>query len=105
MYTEEEAEQFENYVEEQFVHFDKVIDEIISPDIHLDIIVVPPTEDDNNRRKRNHVCGIRPRGLAVPYDGIAGADVKYVICIYPVVVDVAVLVGAACAVVYKDALT
>ena len=47
VYTEEEAEQFENYVEEQFGHFDEVIHEIISPDIRLDIIVVPPTEDDN----------------------------------------------------------
>ena len=86
-----------------FRHFDKVIDEIISPDIRLDIIVVPPTEDDNNRRKRNRVCGMRPRGLAVPYDGIAGAVVIYVISL--VVVDVALLVGAACVAEYSDAGT
>ena len=47
MYTEEELEQFENYLNAQFGASAGVIHEIASPDIHLDIHVIPPTEKNN----------------------------------------------------------
>ena len=46
LYSEQELNEYEVYIEEQVGHFDEVIHEIVSPDIHLDIIVVPPTEED-----------------------------------------------------------
>ena len=47
LYTEEELDQYEKYIMEQFGEYEEVIHEIVSPDIHLDIIVVPPTEKNN----------------------------------------------------------
>lgn len=47
IYTEDEIEQYEKYITEQFGEFEEVLHEIVSPDIHLDIIVVPPTEKNN----------------------------------------------------------
>lgn len=47
LYTEEEYDQYENYIVEQFGEYKEVLHEIISPDIHLDIIVIPPTEEND----------------------------------------------------------
>lgn len=47
LYTECELNQFEEYIKNVYGEYDQVIHEIISPDIHLDIIVVPPTKDSN----------------------------------------------------------
>lgn len=47
LYTEEEIEQYEKFIKEQFGEFSEVFHEIVSPDIHLDIIVIPPTEENN----------------------------------------------------------
>lgn len=44
-YTEQEMAQYEKYIEENFGKFDQVLHEIVSPDIHVDIIVVPPTDE------------------------------------------------------------
>ncbi len=46
LYTKEELSQYEKYIEEQFGSYDQVIHEIVSPDIHLDIIIVPPTKEN-----------------------------------------------------------
>ena len=37
-------EQYESYIEEQFGPYTEVFHELVSPDIHLDIIIVPPTD-------------------------------------------------------------
>ena len=47
LYSEKELRQYEDYIVEQFGEFNEVMHEIVSPDIHVDIIVVPPTEDNN----------------------------------------------------------
>ncbi|MCM1106671.1 MAG: suppressor of fused domain protein [Blautia sp.] len=47
LYTEEELDQYEAYITEQFGEFTSVMHEIVSPDIHLDIIMVPPTLRNN----------------------------------------------------------
>lgn len=47
LYTEQELEEYEKFIMEQFGEYKEVIHEIVSPDIHLDIIVVPPTENSN----------------------------------------------------------
>ncbi len=44
-YTEKELDEYEAFVGENFGPYDKVIHELVSPDIHLDIIVNPPTEE------------------------------------------------------------
>lgn len=45
LYTEEELERYEQFIQEQFGPYTSVFHEIYSPDIHLDVILVPPTQD------------------------------------------------------------
>lgn len=47
LYTDEELKVYEEFIESNFGSFDEVIHEIVSPDIHLDIIVIPPTKEQN----------------------------------------------------------
>ena len=45
VYSEAEMDEFGSYIEETFGHFDNVFHEIVSPDIHLDVIIVPPGKE------------------------------------------------------------
>ncbi len=47
LYTEEELEQYENYLTSQFGECSEVFHELVSLDIHLDVLIFPPTEKDN----------------------------------------------------------
>ncbi|MDE6624835.1 MAG: suppressor of fused domain protein [Lachnospiraceae bacterium] len=47
LYSEKELNEYDAFIQENFGSFDEVFHEIVSPDIHLDIIIVPPTEEDN----------------------------------------------------------
>lgn len=47
LYTEKELDLYEKYIEEQFGDYNEVFHEIVSPDIHLDIIIIPPTASNN----------------------------------------------------------
>ena len=47
LYTEEELNQYEQYIMEQFGEYEHVFHEVVSSDIHLDIIIIPPTEKNN----------------------------------------------------------
>ena len=47
VYTEEELEIVESYIETNFGTYANVFHEIVSPDIHLDICIVDPTEERN----------------------------------------------------------
>ena len=44
LYSEEELDQYDRYIIEQFGEYQEVFHEIVSPDIHLDVIIIPPTE-------------------------------------------------------------
>lgn len=46
LYTEEDLDQYEKYIAENFGEYKEVFHEIVSPDIHLDVIIVPPTEEN-----------------------------------------------------------
>lgn len=45
LYSEEELNEYEAYIEKSLGHYDNVFHEIVSPDIHLDVIIVPPAEE------------------------------------------------------------
>lgn len=47
LYTEEELNQYEKYITDKFGEFKEVFHEIVSPDIHLDILIIPPTKENN----------------------------------------------------------
>lgn len=47
LYTEEELDIYEKYITENFGEIKEVLHEVVSPDIHLDIIVIAPTEEEN----------------------------------------------------------
>ena len=47
LYTEQELDKYEKYIMNNFGEYNEVFHEIVSPDIHLDIIVIPPTENSN----------------------------------------------------------
>ena len=42
---EKELDEYETFIEAHFGAYEKVFHEIVSPDIHLDIVIIPPTED------------------------------------------------------------
>lgn len=44
-YTEKEANKLSTYIEQQYGEADFVGHELVSPDIHCDIVVIPPTEE------------------------------------------------------------
>lgn len=44
-YTEKEIEQVSAYIEQQYGKFEIVGHEMVSPDIHCDIVIVPPTDE------------------------------------------------------------
>ena len=46
-YTEQEINEYECYIQENFGGYKEVLHEIVSPDIHLDIIVIEPNEKSN----------------------------------------------------------
>ena len=43
-YSEKELEKVSAYIERQYGEYEDVIHEIVSPDIHCDIVLVPPTD-------------------------------------------------------------
>ncbi len=45
-YTEGQLDQYEKFIEEQCGKCEEVFHEIVSPDIHLDIIIIPPSEEN-----------------------------------------------------------
>lgn len=47
LYTEKELNQYETYIQEQFGAYDEVLHELLSSDIHLDVLVIPPTKEAN----------------------------------------------------------
>lgn len=47
LYTEQELDEYESFIQTNYGEYDQVLHEIVSPDIHLDIIMVPPTPEDN----------------------------------------------------------
>lgn len=47
LYTNRDIEEYDKYIVENFGEYDEVFHEIMSPDIHLDVIIVPPTEENN----------------------------------------------------------
>lgn len=47
LYSEADLDQYEKFIEENFGKFETVLHEIVSPDIHVDIIIVPPTPEHN----------------------------------------------------------
>lgn len=44
LYSEKELDEYETFIKNHFGDYSEVFHEIVSPDIHLDIIFVPPTE-------------------------------------------------------------
>ena len=46
LYSETELDEYEAFITKNFGSYEEVFHEIVSPDIHLDIIVVPPTEEN-----------------------------------------------------------
>ncbi len=43
-YSEKELEKVSAYIERQYGKYEEVLHEIVSPDIHCDIVLVPPTD-------------------------------------------------------------
>ena len=43
-YTDEEIQCVENHIDTYFGHFENVLHEIVSPDLHIDLAIIPPNE-------------------------------------------------------------
>lgn len=46
LYSEKELDEYETFIQQNFGDYKEVFHEIVSPDIHLDIIMVPPTPEN-----------------------------------------------------------
>lgn len=47
LYTEKELNEYEKFIMKEFGEYKNVFHEIVSPDIHLDVIIIPPTKTNN----------------------------------------------------------
>lgn len=47
LYSEKELDEYEKFIMDNFGEYQEVFHEIVSPDIHLDIIIIPPTKENN----------------------------------------------------------
>ena len=47
LYSESELQEISDFIENTFGNYDYVLHEVVSPDIHVDIIVIPPTQERN----------------------------------------------------------
>ena len=45
VYSEEELREYEDFLSSRYGKFDRIFHEIVSPDIHLDVIVIHPTKE------------------------------------------------------------
>ena len=66
MYSEKALKRYEAYIEEQFGPYTQVFHELVSPDIHLDIIVVPPT--DKNPYFKLITMGMGAYKMNIPHE-------------------------------------
>ena len=46
-YTKEELEKYDKFIINEFGNYTEVMHEIVSPDIHLDVLIIPPSETEN----------------------------------------------------------
>jgi hypothetical protein len=46
LYSEKELNEYEEHVTKHFGEFKEVFHEMVSPDVHLDVIIIEPTEDE-----------------------------------------------------------
>lgn len=46
-YTDEEIQCIENHIDTYFGHFENVLHEIVSPDLHIDLAIIPPNEKND----------------------------------------------------------
>lgn len=47
LYSESELDEYEAYIKKAFGKYEEVLHEIVSPDIHLDVIIIPPSEQED----------------------------------------------------------
>lgn len=47
LYSRKELKQYDKFIIDNFGKYNEVFHEIVSPDIHLDIIIIPPTIENN----------------------------------------------------------
>ena len=45
LYTEKQLNTVDSFIEKEYGTYDEVFHEIVSPDVHLDIVIVPPTDE------------------------------------------------------------
>lgn len=74
LYTEQEINEYECYIQENFGEYKEVLHEIVSPDIHLDIILVPPTDEDPYYKLIT--MGMGAYAMNIP-DELKGNDLEY----------------------------
>ena len=81
LYSEEDMAAYEAYVESTFGEYHEAFHEILSPDIHLDVIVIPPKEETPYYTLVTAGAGAYP--MEIPED-LAEFDLtyaEYIICL------------------------
>ncbi len=79
IYSEKESLELEEYVTKTFGEFKCAIHELISPDIHLDILVVEPTEEEPFYKLVTYGAGAYKMPVPRAYRKYASRYAEYVI--------------------------
>lgn len=79
IYSEKESLELEEFVSKTFGGFEYAMHELISPDIHLDILVVEPTEEDPFYKLVTYGAGAYKMPVPRAYRKYASRYAEYVI--------------------------
>ena len=73
-YSEKELEKVSAYIERQYGKYEEVLHEIVSPDIHCDIVLVPPTDSSPYYKLVTMICDRAEYVIFLPKDWNVYAD-------------------------------
>ena len=78
-YSEKELEKVSSYIERQYGEYEDVIHEIVSPDIHCDIVLVPPTDSSPYYKLVTMGAGAYKMNIPKEYTSMICDRAEYVI--------------------------
>lgn len=79
LYSEEELDELEAHIVKNFGNFKDVFHELVSPDIHLDVIVVEPTQDEPYYKLITEGAGAYKQNCPKEYEEQNGHFAEYMI--------------------------
>lgn len=83
VYDEQEITCIENHIDRYFGHFENVLHEIVSPDIHVDLAIIPPNEERNYYTLVTVGMGACPMNIPNDFDAQTESRIELVMYLPP----------------------